>query len=71
MIWLVKGNMSHQIISCNIYDNKDKGTHELWVTRPGGKNLKISESKNRDVVSEIKDAIDYAVEKGIPILRLT
>ena len=62
MIWIIKGNESHEIISCNVADKEDKS--ELWVTRPNGKNLKIFESQNKDIVKELKEAIDFAIKIG-------
>lgn len=70
MIWLVKDETSHQIISCNIYKPTD-GQYELWVTRPNSKSLKIHESTNKEEVMEIKEAIDFAIEHKEPVLRLT
>lgn len=74
MLWL-KGTdkngdeYSHAIVSCNTAFKNDM--HELWVTRPGGKSLFITKSKNKDEVLEIKEAIDYAIENGETMLRLT
>lgn len=68
MLWLVKGDFSHQIISCNIHI--EEGKFQLWITRPNGKSMKIEESMNKDEVQLIKDAIDYAIETKEPALRL-
>lgn len=59
MIWIIKGNESHEIISCNTAIDDKKS--ELWVTRPNGKNLKIFEGSSDDV-KELKEAIDYAIK---------
>jgi hypothetical protein len=67
-MWLIKGDFSHQIISCNIHE--DNGLFQIWVTRPNGKSMKIDENKDRNIVQEIKDAIDYAIEHNEPALRL-
>lgn len=71
MLWIIDTNQSHEIISCNIFDNLDKtGKFELWVTRPGGKSLIISESEDANDIFELKDAIDYAIETNERALRL-
>lgn len=69
MIWLILGRESHQIISCNIYEGD--GVHQLWVTRPNGKNLKISESKKIEEVNEIKEAIDSAIQEGLKAINFS
>jgi len=68
MFWLIIGDVSHQIMSCNIHNNNDK--FELWVTRPNDKNLKIAESNDEADIREIKDAIDFAIEHGASALRI-
>lgn len=68
MIWIIKDDMSHQIISCNIHE--ENGVYQLWVTRPNGKNLKLDENKNKAIVMEVKSAIDYAIEHNEQALRL-
>lgn len=68
MFWLIIGDVSHQIMSCNIHNNNDK--FELWVTRPNDKNLKIAESNDGADIREIKDAIDFAIEHGASALRI-
>lgn len=68
MFWLIIDDVSHQIMSCNIHKANDK--FELWVTRPNDKSLKIAESTDKADIREIKDAIDYAIENGIPALRI-
>ncbi len=55
-------------MSCNIH-NADN-IFELWITRPNDKNLKIAESTQQKDITIIKEAIDYAIENGIPALRL-
>lgn len=59
MIWIIKGNESHEIISCNTAIDDKRS--ELWVTRPNGKSLKIFEGSSDDV-KELKEAIDYAIK---------
>lgn len=68
MLWVIKGDYSHQIVSCNIHE--DNGVFQLWVTRTNGKNIKLEESANREEVLLIKEAIDYAIEHREPTLRL-
>lgn len=68
MIWIVMKEDSHAIIACNVCQKNDK--FELWVTRPTGKSLKISESSEKQDMLLIKEAIDYAVEHGETALRL-
>ena len=67
-MWIIKGEESHEIISCNIFSENDK--HQLWVTRPNGKNLKIDESTDKSKIEELKEAIDYAIEHKESALRL-
>ena len=68
MLWLVKDDFSHQIISCNIHE--ENNVYQLWVTRPNGKSFKIDENKDKNEVLIIKEAIDYAIENKEPALRL-
>jgi hypothetical protein len=68
MIWLVLNNESHQIISCNIFNGDN--IHQLWVTRPNGKNLKVVESNKEEAIREIKDAIDFAIEQGFTTVSI-
>lgn len=67
MIWLIIGEESHQIISSNVCNKGDM--YELWVTRPNGKSLKIDEG-NKEKITEIKDAIDYAIEIGASTFKI-
>ncbi len=69
MIWIIKDEMSHQIISCNVH--LEDGKHQLWVTRPNGKSLKLQESEQKEEVMIIKEAIDFAIEHNEQALRLT
>lgn len=62
MIWIIKGNESHEIISTNIHVEDDK--FQLWVTRPNGKTIKIFEDKDKNEANLLKDAIDYAITTG-------
>lgn len=62
MIWLVMKDESHQIVSCNVFEDEDK--HQVWVTRPGGKNLKVYENKEKSEVLLFKEALDYAIKTG-------
>ncbi len=68
MLWLVLKNASHNIISCNTFKEGDK--HQLWVTRPNGKNLMILESTDENEITTAKNAIDYAIEQKETALRL-
>lgn len=68
MLWLIIGDSSHEIISCNTY-NKE-GVYQVWVERPNGKTMKIGESKDPNEAKEIKDAIDFAIEHGHKVLNL-
>ena len=62
MIWIIVNDESHQIISCNIHSAD--GRHQLWVTRPNGKNLKVLEKDTHSEIMEVKEAIDYAISSG-------
>ena len=68
MLWIVMKDDSHNIIACNVHQKED--VYELWVTRPTGKSLLITSNEDRKQVYTIKDAIDYAIEHGEPVLRL-
>lgn len=70
MLWIIKGDTSHQIVSCNTFHNFETGLYELWVTRVNGKNLKLEENADKKEVLLIKDAIDFAIESGETTLRL-
>jgi len=69
MLWLVINGESHQIIGCNTHERN--GKHQLWVERVNGKTMLISESKDKDEIDLVKDAIDYAIENKDNILRLS
>ena len=69
MIWIKLKEASYEITSTNIGENK--GKHELWVERSNGKTMKIYSSDNRDAVAEVRDMIDFAVEKNIRTVDLT
>lgn len=68
MLWLVKEETSYEIVSCNIHEQD--GIYQVWVTRPNGKSLKIDENVDKKEVIFIKEAIDFAIEKGEKALRL-
>lgn len=59
MIWIIKGEESHEIISCNTIHNNDKG--EVWITRPNGKNFKVFNGAKEEA-KELKEAIDFAIK---------
>ena len=71
MLWIVKKDMSHQIMSCNTHYDEEKDKHQLWITRPNGKNMKIEESSNQQDIDEIKEAIDFAIENKEGALRIS
>lgn len=68
MLWIILANESHQIESCNIHEKQD-GTYEVWVTKVGGKGLRLAEG-TREQVSVYKQAVDYAIEMNESVLRL-
>lgn len=68
MLWLIMDDVSHQIISCNTHE--EEGIYQVWITRPNGKSVKVKESLNKEEIEIIKEAIDYAIEKREPVLRL-
>jgi hypothetical protein len=68
MLWLITGDSSHEIVACNTHF-KD-GMHQIWVERTNGKTLMVKESRDKTVVDEIKDAIDFAISKGHKTLNL-
>jgi len=69
MLWLIINEASHQIISCNTHTT-DKGVHQIWIERPNGKTMLIHESKNKEEVTEIKEAIDFAIKHGHKTLEI-
>jgi len=69
MLWLVLKDASHEIVSCNTHINKD-GQHELWVTKTNDKSLLVHSSPNANETSEIKQAIDFAIESKDPVFRM-
>ena len=68
MIWIIKGDESHEIISANVCNVEGKS--ELWVTRPNGKNLKVYENTEPVEVNLYKEAIDFAIEQGEKAFRI-
>lgn len=68
MLWLIVGDSSHEIISCNTYFRE--GKHQVWVERVNGKTMKVGESENKQEVLDIKEAIDYAIQEGHKTLSL-
>jgi hypothetical protein len=70
MLWLVIKGASHQITGCNLFWNGKNEKWEVWIEKPNGKTLKIKESADEKEANEIKEAIDYAISKGVPSLEL-
>ena len=70
MLWIVLDTASHAIIACNLHHDEEAKVWQLWVTRANGKSLKIAENQNRAPIATMRDAIDYAIENGDPVLRL-
>lgn len=70
MLWVNLGDRSYQIIACNVAKDKQSGLWQVWIERANGMNIKVGESSSRDEVREIKDMIDYAVERGETVVRL-
>lgn len=71
MLWLIKGESSHAIISCNMHEKEDGKLHQVWVERPNGKTMLIIESADKSEAEVIKNAVDYAIEHGHKTLNLT
>lgn len=69
MLWLIIGDSSHEIIACNIFETP-KGKHQLWVERANRKSLLVVESDDREEVTEVKEAIDYAIRNGHKTLEV-
>lgn len=67
-MWIIKDDVSHAIISCNTHQEGD--FYQLWVTRPNDKNLMIMESKNKEEITMVKEALDYAIEHGKNALHI-
>lgn len=70
MIAIIKGNVTHYMISSNTNYNEKEDKHELWISRPNGKNLKIKESPDAEEIELVKEAIDYGIENGEHAIRL-
>lgn len=68
MLWLIVGDSSHEIISCNTCLRD--GKHQVWVERVNGKTLKVGESTDKQEILDIKEAIDYAIQEGHKTLNL-
>ena len=69
MLWLIIGNNSHEIISCNTCERD--GKHQVWVERVNGKTLKVGEGENKQEITDIKEAIDFAIQTGHKTLSLS
>ena len=69
MLWLIIGDYSHQIVSCNLFS--ENGKHQLWVTRPNNLGLKVKESDNIEEIRELKEAIDFAIENKYSTFKLS
>lgn len=70
MVAIIMPDETHYIISCNMHYNESTELHELWISRPNKKNLKIRENTAKDEILLIKNAIDYVIENGDNALRL-
>lgn len=68
MLWLIIGESSHSIISCNMFKQGEQ--HQVWVERPNGKTMRIIESTDPNEAKTVKDAIDFAIENGHKTLNL-
>lgn len=68
MISIIKGDSTFTAVEHNI--SSQEGKHQLWITRPTGKSFKIVESGDLASITELKQAIDYAIEKGEKAFRL-
>jgi hypothetical protein len=69
-MWLQTKNRSNQITGINVHFNNTSKEYELWATKTDGKTYLIESSKELETVSEIKQAIDYAIASGIPSFEL-
>lgn len=69
MLWLITEGQSCQITGCNVHNENNK--YQVWVERTGGKTLKIAEGNEKDFIYDIKEAIDFAIENGEKVLKLT
>lgn len=68
MLWLILEDSSHQITSCNTHKNGE--WHEVWVERVSGKNLKVISSEDKQLVLDVREAIDFAIHNGHKTLNL-
>ena len=68
MLWLITENESVIVNECNLHEQGNKW--EVWVRRYNGTSLKIKQSKEKEDVALIKEAIDYAIENNVKALRL-
>ena len=64
MIWEIKGDESHEIMSSNMFENEEEEIFEVWITRPNGKNLKVFVHEDKDEAKLFKEALDYAIKTG-------
>lgn len=66
MIWIVdeeKGE-SYNVCGTNIHVTKT-GMFQLWGTKSPDKTILIMQNETQEEVKMLKDAIDYAVNKGV------
>ena len=68
-MWIVEDKLSYEIIGVNIHTTVNN-MHEVWATKKDGKTKLIKKSKDINEVSEIKEAIDYAIKTGDKVLEL-
>lgn len=68
MLWLITDKASYQIMGCNLAERN--GIYEVWVERPNGTTRKVYESTDEHGASVVRNAIDFAIEKKDPVLRL-
>ena len=70
-MWLIKKNESFDVVSAIVTYNTKTNMHGLYVGKVDGRSRLIKESKDKKEVMEIKEAIDYAIEHGEKVLRIS
>lgn len=61
---------TYTIIGYNIKRNDESNRYELWVTCDDKVGRKVMSSTSKKTITEYKDMIDTAVEKGEYLVRI-
>lgn len=71
MLWIIMSDtVSFAIVGSNTHFDRENHVFSVWGTKTDGTSMRIRESKVRDEIMEIKQAIDYAISSAHPSLDL-